>query len=227
MRGFARVLFDESHRESWTIRREVATEMNPGNPADNGYLRAAELLRGHGHQIQPHTGGPLDPEVLRDQDVLVIAHPADDRWERTTGTGSPQLTGTELDAIEAFVRAGGGLVVMAECEQDKYGNNLAELLDRFGVEVVNTTATDAGHGHNGVAAWVLGQPEPGRTGDDLLAGVQTACFYRAGVLRSASPEVEVLMRTSSTARPGGPAARRDRSGGKRPRGGLRRLGSVR
>src|SRR5882757_2543908 len=139
MRGFARVLFDESHRESWSIRREVAAEMNPGNPADSGYVRAAELLRGHGHLIEPHIDGRLDPATLRDRDVLVIAHPADDRWERTTGAGSPRLADDELDAIEQFVRAGGGLVVMAECEQDKYGNNLAELLGRFGVEVVNTT----------------------------------------------------------------------------------------
>lgn len=203
MRGFARVLFDESHRESWSIRREVATEMNPGNPADSGYVRAAELLRGHGHVIEPHVGGPLDPAALRDRDVLVIAHPADDRWERTTGIGSPRLADAELDAIEQFVRAGGGLVVMAECEQDKYGNNLGELLGRFGVEVVNTMVTDAGHTHNGVAAWVLGRPEPGRTGEDLLAGVQAACFYRAGVLRSTSPEAQVLMRTSPTADPAG------------------------
>jgi hypothetical protein len=203
MRGFARVLFDESHRESWSIRREVAAEMNPGNPADSGYVRAAELLRGHGHLIEPHTDGPLDPDALHDRDVLVIAHPADDRWERTTGAGSPRLADDELDAIEQFVRAGGGLVVMAECEQDKYGNNLAELLGRFGVEVVNTTATDAGHTHNGVAAWVLGVPEPSRAGEDLLAGVQAACFYRSGVLRSASPDVQVLLRTSTTADPAG------------------------
>jgi Family of unknown function (DUF6421)/Domain of unknown function (DUF4350) len=203
MRGFARVLFDESHRESWSIRREMATEMNPGNPDDSGYVRAAELLRRHGHVIEPHLDGPLELAALAGQDVLVIAHPAHDHWERTTGSGSPRLADAELDAIEGFVRAGGGLVVMAECEQDKYGNNLTELLGRFGVEVVNTTVTDAGHTHNGVAAWVLGRPEPDRTGEDLLAGVQTACFYRAGVLRPASPDVQVLMRTSPTADPAG------------------------
>jgi hypothetical protein len=199
MRGFARVLFDESHRESWTIRRDVAAAINPGNPADSGYLRAAELLRRHGHRIEPHTTGPLEAEVLAGQDVLILAHPADDRWERTTGLGSPVLSPAELDAVEAFVRGGGGLVVMAECEQDKYGNNLAELLGRFGVEVLNTTVTDPEHCYQKVAAWVLAEPSPQRPDEDLLAGVRTACFYRSGALRTASGQV--LLSSSATADP--------------------------
>ena len=169
MRGFTRVLFDESHRESWTIRRDVAAAMNPGNPADSGYLRAAELLRRGGHRIEPHVEGALDSTALADQDVLVLAHPANDRWERTTGIGSPVLGPAELDDIEAFVRGGGGLVVMAECEQDKYGSNLDELLHRFGIEVANTTVTDPEHCHQRVAAWVLGEPSPQRPDEDLGA----------------------------------------------------------
>ena len=34
-----------------------------------------------------------------DADVLVIAHPSDPAWERTTGSGSPRLDEAELDAI--------------------------------------------------------------------------------------------------------------------------------
>ena len=202
MRGFARVLFDESHRESWTIRREAAVAMNPANPADSGYTRAAELLRRHGHQIEPYCEEtPLTAALLAQQDVLVIAHPADDRWERTTQIGSPRFSAAELDAIEQFVRAGGGLVVMAECEQDKYGTNLGELLARFGVEVINTTVTDPEHSHQSVAAWVLGERAEQRSGEDVLAGVRKACFYRAGVLLA--PDGDVLFRTSATADPAG------------------------
>lgn len=203
MRGFARVIFDESHRESWSIRPEAVARMNPGNPADSGYLRAAELLRRHGHEIAPHVAGPLTARLLRGQDVLVIAHPADDRWERTTGLGSPRLAPEELDAIEAHVRAGGGLIVLAECEQDKYGSNLDDLLARFGVTVVNTMVTDPTAAHRGVAAWVPGEPvkAPGSP-EDLLAGVRRACFYRAGAL-NAGPEAQVLLRSSATADPAG------------------------
>jgi hypothetical protein len=55
MRGFASVLFDESHRESWSIRPETAKAMNPGHPADAGYLTAAALLR---HAVMRSTRTP-------------------------------------------------------------------------------------------------------------------------------------------------------------------------
>ena len=34
MRPVARVLIDESHRQAWTTRPEVALRMAPANPAD-------------------------------------------------------------------------------------------------------------------------------------------------------------------------------------------------
>ncbi|NRQ38818.1 hypothetical protein HII36_44395 [Nonomuraea sp. NN258] len=197
MRSFPRVLFDEAHSESWTIRREVAEAINPAHPDDNSYARAAELLRHLGHEVRAHTAGALDAGVLAGQDVLVIAHPSGERWERTTGLGSPVFTGAELDAVEAFVRDGGGLVVLAEEEQDKYGNNLNELLARFGVRVEHTTVRDPRQAHRDVATWVLGERA---TGDGLLAGVKTACFYRSGVL-SAGREATVLFASSATAAP--------------------------
>ncbi|REE94872.1 DUF6421 family protein [Thermomonospora umbrina] len=207
MRDFARVVFDEAHRESWSIRRETVAAMNPGHPADSGYLRAAALLRRRGHEIEPHVAGPLDATALAGRDVLVIAHPAEDRWERTTGVGDPVLSAEELDTVEAHVRAGGGLVVLAECEQDKYGSNLDELLGRFGVGVVNTMVTDPSAAHRDVAAWVMAEAvrDPDAP-EDLLAGVRAACFYRAGALTldpSSEDEARVLLRSSPTADPAG------------------------
>lgn len=201
MRAFPRVLFDEAHSESWTIRRDVAETMNPGHPDDNSYVRAADILRRLGHTVAAHTEGPITPALLGPNDVFVIAHPSADRWERTTGLGSPVLPVEELDAVEAYVADGGGLVVLAECEQEKYGSNLDELLARFGVGVEHTTVQDPRSAHNGVAAWVLGSP--GDTdGQDLLAGARRACFYRAGVL-VAPEDATVLFRTSPTADPAG------------------------
>ncbi|MFG1701599.1 DUF6421 family protein [Nonomuraea sp. M3C6] len=179
MHSFPRVLFDEAHNEAWTVRREVAEAINPAHPDDNSYARAAGLLRHLGHTVTAHTSGALDPEVLSGQDVLVIAHPSGERWERTTGQGSPVFSGAELDAVQGFVAGGGGLVVLAEEEQDKYGNNLDELLARFGVGVRHTTVRDPKHAHRDVATWVLAERA---TTDGLLAGVRTACFYRSGVL---------------------------------------------
>ncbi|MFI6326385.1 DUF6421 family protein [Nonomuraea sp. NPDC050556] len=191
MTAFPRVLFDEAHSEAWTIRRDVAEAINPAHPDDNSYAKAAELLRRLGHTV---TAGSLDG--LDSADVLVIAHPSGERWERTTGQGSPVFTATELDAIEAYVRGGGGLVVLAEEEQDKYGSNVAELLGRFGVGVVHTTVRDQRNAHRDVATWVKGVPA--RTG--LLAGASDACFYRAGAL-TAPGEATVLFASSPSAVP--------------------------
>jgi Family of unknown function (DUF6421) len=56
--------------------------------------------------------------------------------------GSPLLSAAELEAIEAFVRGGGGLVVLGEEEQDKYANNLNALLERFGIQIANDAVSD-------------------------------------------------------------------------------------
>lgn len=201
MRSFPKVLFDEAHSESWTIRRDVAESINPGHPDDNSYARAAEQLRHLGHTVAAHVEGPLEPGTLQSQDVLVIAHPSGERWERTTGQGSPVFSGAELDAIADYVRDGGGLVVLAEEEQDKYGNNLADLLARFGVGVEHTTVRDPKRAHKDVATWVLGEPA---TRDGILAGVKSAAFYRSGtltVLPELSASATVLFRSSPTAAP--------------------------
>lgn len=202
MESFPRVLFDEAHSESWTIRRDVAESMNPGHPDDNSYARAAEQLRHLGHTVTAHTAGALDAGTLQDQDVLVIAHPSGERWERTTGQGSPIFSAAELDAIAGFVAGGGGLVVLAEEEQDKYGNNVAELLARFGLTVEHTTARDPKNAHRDVATWVLADRA---TTDGLLAGVNRAAFYRSGVLAvgDAAEGATVLFATSPTAAPAG------------------------
>ncbi len=201
--SFARVLFDEAHSQAWSIRPETVAHMNPRHPGDAGYLRAAQELRVRGMHVEPHVDGPLTAEALRAWDVVVLAHPSDDTWERVTGVGSPRLTNTEIDALERFVRDGGGLVVLAECEQDKYGNNLADLLARFGVLPQNVTVQDTVHNHQGVVSWVRGELQPARGPVDVLARVGAACFYRAGVLTVDDPDAVVLARTSADAEPAG------------------------
>jgi Family of unknown function (DUF6421)/Domain of unknown function (DUF4350) len=199
----ARVLFDEAHNEAWTIRTEHAQTMQPAHPGDASYALAAGALAARDFIVDCNTERQLSPKALRDYDVLVIAHPSDPAWERTTGTGAPRLSDSELDAIESFVAAGGGLIVLGETEQEKYGNNLNELLSRFGYRLENDTVQDYEH-HLGAPSWVLaelGEGERGRAGD-LLARVHAACFYRATTISSSNGAC-VLARTRSTAsRPG-------------------------
>src|SRR3712207_1626338 len=142
MRKLARVLFDKSHSEAWTIRPDVARQIQPAHPEDSSYARAASVLADRDFTVAAHTDGPLTAAVLDVADVLVIAHPSEERWERVVPGGSPVFAESELDAIEAFVRGGGGLVLLAEEEQEKYGTNLGALAARFGIEVENALVSD-------------------------------------------------------------------------------------
>ena len=195
------MLFDEAHSEAWSIRAETVAEMNPRHPGDAGYLKAAAALRERGMRVDPHVSGPLTASALADRDVVVVAHPSDGTWERVTGIGTAVLSEEEIDALESFVRDGGGLVVLAECEQDKYGNNLVGLLERFGVRPMNVTVQDTEHNHQDVVAWVRASLPRQRGKADLLARVAGACFYRSGVLSITNPDAVVLAKTSSSADP--------------------------
>ncbi len=193
------VLFDEAHNEAWTIRPELAEAMQPAHPADVSYAKAAGALADAAFAISPNVDSPFTAEVLDQYDVLVIAHPSDPAWERTTGTGSPVLDQKELDAIEQFVAAGGGLVVMGETEQDKYGNNLNELLERFGLRLENDTVQDYEHNLR-APSWILANLEDGERGrgGDILARVHAACLYRSTTI-AVSNGARVLARSHSTA----------------------------
>jgi hypothetical protein len=194
-----RVLFDEAHSEAWTIRPELAASMQPAHPGDASYARAAAALAERGFDVAVNADKPLDAQTLSGTDVLVLAHPSDPKWERTTGVGSPQLSADEVSAIADFVGRGGGLVVMGETEQEKYGNNLNDLLAAFGLHLENDTVQDYEH-CAGAPTWILaelGDGERGRAGD-LLARVNAACFYRATTV-TATNGGRVLARTHATA----------------------------
>ena len=204
MRPLARVLIDESHRQAWSTRPEVAAVMNPVNPADASYAVAAGAAERSGLEVTVHAEGPLDDSALDGVDVLVLPHAADDAWEHTTGVGSPRLTADELDAIDRFVHAGGGLVILAETEQAKYGNNVADLAARFGIAIDSTTVQDPTHAFKDVPTWVLGDLVRGPK-HDLTAQVSQACFYRAGTLHGVAASdvlaLETVARTSPSADP--------------------------
>ncbi|MEA2155150.1 MAG: hypothetical protein QOE11_1290 [Solirubrobacteraceae bacterium] len=182
-RPAARVLFDESHGESWTIRPEVARAIQPAHPEDSSYALAAQALARRDVAVTAHVQGPLDAAALAAADVLVLAHPSDPRWERTVpGAAGPVLGDAELEAIETFVRAGGGLLVLGEEEQEKYANNLNALVTRFGITIESDAVSDYEH-HDGAPHWVLADLDHTVAGGvDALANVGSACFYRAGRL---------------------------------------------
>ena len=146
------------------------------------------------------TAGPLSAAALGGAEVLVIAHPSDARWERTVG-GSPTFSTAEVDAIEDFVAAGGGLVVLAESEEDKYGANLGDLLARFGLAIDSALVEDYERYH-GAPSRIFAEPDPDADEPTLLHLVRTACFDGAGALRAAAAG-GVVLRAGAKANPSG------------------------
>jgi hypothetical protein len=176
-RKIARILFDEFHSESWSISAERAREMEPGRVANSSYAMAAAALTARDFTVARNIAQPLDAKVLAEVDVLVLPHPCDSRWERTTSAGSPAFTSAEIDAVQAFVREGGALLVISEYEHAKYGDNLNELLAPTGLRLENGTAFDNSACVPGNPEWLMGEP----VGETPFAhGVRRACFYRTG-----------------------------------------------
>jgi hypothetical protein len=200
-RKVAKVLFDEHHGEAWSIRPEAAARMRPSHPAAASYAAAAASLRARDFEVVTSTGRPLDDVALAGVDVLVIAHPSETRWERTVGDDPPTFSPTEIAAVEAFVASGGGLVVLGEEEEDKYGGNLNDLLAPFGVQLESATVFDYGTG-DGVPSWIVAEVAEEVADRGILHLVRDVGFYRAGVV-SADALGALALRTPATADPPG------------------------
>jgi hypothetical protein len=199
-RKVAKVLFDEHHGEAWSIRPDAAARMRPSHPAAASYAAAAAALAARDFEVATSRGRPLDAVALAGVDVLVIAHPSEARWERTVGEDAPTFSPAEIAAVEAFVAAGGGLLVLGEEEEDKYGGNLNDLLAPFGVRLESVTVFDYGSGE-GVPSWIVAEAAAAAD-PSLLHLVQDVAFYRAGVV-AADGAGAILLRTRATADPPG------------------------
>jgi hypothetical protein len=202
----ATLLFDEAHSEAWTIRPELAARMQPAHPEDVSYAEAAKLLTRRDFTVHAHVEGSL-VDALATTDVLVLAHPADARWEVTTGTGSPRFSDAEIDAIDAFVHRGGGLIVLGECDHDRQGNNLNELLERFDVEIETATVQDY-EASDGTPTWIRPQLFSNGRGRsaDVLARVDEIRLYRAGTLALTNGARVIARASASATKPNAPLA---------------------
>ena len=156
MEKIARILIDQAHNQAWAVRPEIAARMNSANPADSSYATMVQVAKDSEFEVDLHESGLFTEDALGDVDILVIPHASSDEWEKTIGVGSPQLTPEELDSVEGFVKSGGSLLLLAETEQPKYGNNFAELAARFGVEIKNATVQDASRSFKDVPTWIMG-----------------------------------------------------------------------
>jgi hypothetical protein len=197
-RKSVRVLFDEYHSESWSISEARAREMQPEYPFNSSYQLAADTLAASDFTVHRNLSKPLQRDLLAGADVLVLLHPCDPKWERTTSANSPKLSPQEIVDVQDFVRAGGGLLVVTEYEHDKYGDNLNDLLSPCGLRIENATVLDTVACAHNNPAWFFG--EPVAEGTPLAHFVTRACFYQAGTC-VATGEALLAWRTTATATP--------------------------
>ena len=66
-RQVVRVLFDETHSESWTIDPDQAARINPDYPENSSYATAADTLAKRDFVLSRHTEGPLNAVALTDE----------------------------------------------------------------------------------------------------------------------------------------------------------------
>ena len=201
MQRKSRILVDQAHSQAWTIDPALALQMNPANPADASYAKLRELAEDAGYEVLAHKEGSITSAVLSDIDVLVLPHAATSDWEHTVGYGSPVLAKEEILAIQEFVSNGGGLLVLGENEQAKYGNNFNELIGRYGIKLSNETVQDPAKNFKDVASWP--KPEfPTLLLSDFRFMVHEVVLYRTGTLELANDFAgEVFLRTSESALP--------------------------
>ena len=197
----AKILIDQSHNQAWALDPAVAARMNPANPADASYQDLVVTLQDSGHEVTSHNEGLIGEDALSNVDVLLLPHASTDDWEKTIGTGSPMLAESELAAIEQFVANGGGLLLLGETEQPKYGNNFNDLSQRFGVSIANATVQDPENSFKDVATWIRPSFER-HVESDFSYRLESVCFYRSGVLEvSAGADSEVILKSSENATP--------------------------
>ena len=196
-----RVLFDETHSESWSISKEKARQISPQYPEYSSYAAAADLLSQREFSTHRNLDQPLIASTLKSADLLALIHPCDPRWERTVSGTSPRLLPEEIRDIQGFVEGGGGLLVVTEYEHEKYGDNLNDLLAAFGLAIENSTVMDRAHCICGNPAWVLGEATGSRRSRQLTAGSEHVCFYQSGSVVAQNECAQLILESSAEASP--------------------------
>lgn len=131
------IIFDESHGETWTIRKDVSLSISPDNPENHYYGHLEDLFQDE-LNIGSSAMAKWSEDDINSARLLIIAHPSLKSAEPNVG-GEPIFSATEIDTIVEFVRNGGGLFVIGEHSTSRWGSNINELLKFFGLSLNNDT----------------------------------------------------------------------------------------
>ncbi len=139
-----RVLYDESHNQTWTADPVLALAMSRRSneaPRYYSYAHVAELVRSTlGGECRRLTAGPFTPARLRDVDVLVINHCCARRHSHAGVGGEAFFSPDEIAAVVEAVAGGMGLLVLGEFEIDRWAWNVNDLLRELGLRFNNDLA---------------------------------------------------------------------------------------
>ena len=120
-----RVLFDEAHHNFHT--------------AAGRYKAFAELMTNDGYRITPNTKS-FTAEMLAAYEILIVANALGAEWTNDGEAAKSAFSSAECEAIEAWVRGGGALLLVTDHEP--FGSAADELAKRFGVSMSKLTTSD-------------------------------------------------------------------------------------
>ncbi len=139
-----RVLYDETHNQTWTADPLLALAMSRRSneaPRYYSYAHVAELVRsvlaGEHHRL---TVGPITAGCLKEAEVLFLNHCCSSEHAHLGVGGEAFISTEEIAAIVEAVEAGMGLLVLGEFENDHWGSNINDLLGQFGLRFNNDLA---------------------------------------------------------------------------------------
>lgn len=120
-----RVLFDEAHNNFHT--------------ASGRYKPFADLISSDGYQITPNKE-KFSAQVLKGFDILVISNALGAPLMAQPEASNPAFTDAECDAVRAWVKDGGALLLIADHAPMGSANQI--LGDRFGVNMSKMFTAD-------------------------------------------------------------------------------------
>lgn len=126
--------------------------------ADGRYAPFAALLRADGYRVKGGTAA-FDAGGLEGAEVLVIANAG-------PSEGGSAFTASEIEAVEAWVRGGGRLLLIAD--HAPFGVAAADLAARFGVGMGQGWTFEPADNENGLTTQLVYSRENGRLGDHAI-----------------------------------------------------------
>jgi len=186
-----KILFDESHSNSWVSKLEKAKEINPDQPKNSSFELAISHLTRIGCEIAVSTTQENFLAGINNSDIVMIVHPCDDKWEKTTG-GTPIFSDEELAALENHLNCRGSVFLITEYEYEKYGSNIEKLAEIFGIQLNNDTLRNTKDCENSNPTWVHGIQKD-RSSGDFFFRIEKCCFYRSGSCASMNDEKKVTL----------------------------------